>query len=105
MGIKIVSQRQVPKDKENAVMPIIEELSAFAKLQPGFHSQETWRHLNQPEKYLIVREWDSEEDWRQWQSSAQRVEIQQRIEAILAMKTEYTPYEIIQRIDKPEAYR
>jgi len=68
--------------------------------QSGYRSEETWRHLERKEEYLIVREWDSEADWYQWQSSPDRVEIQQNIEALLGERTQYEPYEIVYRTER-----
>ncbi len=100
MGVKIISKRKVTKDKEEAVMPLITRLRKLAKDQPGFNSEETWRHLERPDEYLVVRAWDSEDDWYNWQSNQQRIEIQEKIEALLGKKTEYSPYTMIHRIQK-----
>ncbi len=100
MGIIIISKREVTKDKEEAVMPLIIQLRKLAKGRPGFDSEETWRHLEHPEEYLVVRSWESEDDWDNWHSSQQRVEIQGKIEALLGKKTEYSSYEIIHRTEK-----
>ena len=100
MGVKIISERKVTEEKEDAVMPLILQLRKLAKGQPGFNSEETWRHLEHPVNFLIVREWDSEEDWYNWHSSQQRIEIQEKIEEILGEKTTYSPYEMIHRIEK-----
>ena len=81
-------------------MPLITQLRRLAKAQPGFSSEETWRHVERPEEYLVVRAWDSEDDWYNWHSSQKRIEIQEKIEALLGKKTEYSPYEIIHRAEK-----
>ena len=100
MGVKIISKRKVTKEKEEAVMPLIIQLRKAAKAQPGFQFEEVWRHLDHPDEYLVVREWESEDEWYNWHSSQQRAEIQVKIEALLGRKTEYSPYEIIHRIEK-----
>jgi len=100
MGVKIVSKRTVTKDKEEAVIPLITHLRKLAKGQPGFNSEETWRHLERPDEYLVVRAWDSEDHWHTWHSSQERIEIQKKIERVLGKKTEYSTYEIIHRTEK-----
>lgn len=100
MGVKIVSRRYVSEEKEAAVIPLIAELRKMASVQPGFEYEETWRHLERPEEYLVVRAWDSEEDWQRWHSNPERIAFQQKIEALLGKKTEYVPYAIIDRIEK-----
>ena len=100
MGVIIISKREVTKDKEQALMPLILQLRKLAKGRPGFNSEETWRHLKHLEEYLVVRAWESEDDWENWHSSQQRIEIQEKIEALLGKKTEYSFYEIIHRAEK-----
>jgi heme-degrading monooxygenase HmoA len=100
MGVNIVSKRRIPKDKEETIMPLISQLRKLARTQPGFSAEETWRHLEQPEEYLVVRQWDSEAEWNDWHSSRERVELQEKIESMLGTKTEYIPYEIIRRTEK-----
>ena len=100
MGVKIVSKRKVVEEREPVVMPLIKELRKMAKDQQGFVSEETWRHLERPEEYLVVREWDSEDDWDLWVSSEKRVKIQGEIESRLEERTEYNLYEIIGRTER-----
>jgi heme oxygenase (mycobilin-producing) len=100
MAVRIVSRRKVAEDKETEVMPLIRQLQQMAKNQPGYRSEETWRHLERKEQYLIVREWDSENDWYQWQSSPDRVETQQNVEALLGERTQYELYEIVYRTER-----
>jgi heme-degrading monooxygenase HmoA len=100
MGVKIISRRNVTVEKEEAVMPLIIQLRKLAMVRPGFEYEETWRHLDRPEEYLVVRAWDSEDDWLSWHSNQQRIEIQEKIEALLGRKTEYSPYTTIDRVEK-----
>ena len=99
MSVKIVSRRYLTGEEE-AVIPLIIQLRKLAMVQPGFEYEETWRHLDRPEEYLVVRAWDSEDDWHNWHSNQQRIEIQERIEAALGRKTEYSPCAIIDLIEK-----
>jgi heme-degrading monooxygenase HmoA len=100
MGVRIVSKRKVTKDKEEDVMPLIIQLRKLARGQPGFRSEEIWRNLDHPEEYLVVRAWDSEEEWNDWHLSRQRIEIQETIQALIGEKTEYNLYEIIHITEK-----
>lgn len=100
MGVKIISKRNLTVEKEQAVIPLIIQLRKLAMVQPGFEYEETWRHLDRPEEYLVVRAWDTEDDWHNWHSNQQRIEIQEKIEAVLGRKTEYSPYSTIDRVEK-----
>jgi heme-degrading monooxygenase HmoA len=100
MGVKIISKRTITKEKEEELMPLIIQLRNLAKIQSGFEYEETWRHLDHPDEYLVVREWEEEDDWHKWHASEERNEIQEKIEVQLGKKTEYSPYGIIHRIGK-----
>ena len=100
MGVKIVSRRKVPDDKEAMAFPLIRQLQQIAKKQPGYRSEETWRNVVRKDEYLIVREWSSEDEWYEWQSSPERVQIQREIESLLGEKTHYELYDIVQRTEK-----
>jgi len=100
MGIRVISKRVVSEAKEEDILPLVLNLKKLAKAQPGFISEEIWRHLENRDEYLVVRSWDSEDDWHQWLANPQRVSIQEKIESQLDFKTEYSPYELIQRIER-----
>jgi heme-degrading monooxygenase HmoA len=100
MGVKILSKRNVSSVQEESVIPLIIELRKLAMVQPGFRYEETWRHLERPEEYLVVRAWDSEDQWQAWHANKEMIKIQDKIEAALGRKTEYVPYAIIDRVEK-----
>ncbi|MBW1817251.1 MAG: antibiotic biosynthesis monooxygenase [Deltaproteobacteria bacterium] len=91
----------VSEAKEKDILPLVLDLKKLGKAQPGFISEEIWRHLEKRDEYLVVRSWDSEDDWYQWLANPQRISIQGKIESQLGRKTEYSPYELVRRTEKP----
>ena len=71
------------------------ELRSLARAQPGYISSESLQCIDPPgdEEYLIRSSWRSDEDWKRWLHSEERVAIQERIDAITQEKTEYKVYE------------
>jgi heme-degrading monooxygenase HmoA len=92
MSLKVIIKRWVPKDKERQLLPLLVELRALATSQPGYISGETLRNVRKPEECLVISTWHSAEAWEAWQSSEQRSEIQNRIDALLGGITEYDLY-------------
>jgi heme-degrading monooxygenase HmoA len=92
MAVKIIIKRDVPKDKEASLLPLLIQLRALATAQPGYISGETLRNLDDPEKYIVISTWRSVDNWQQWISSKQRYEIQGKIDALLGRKTDYDIY-------------
>ncbi len=92
MAVKIIIKRDVPKDKEASLLPLLIQLRALATAQPGYISGETLRNVDDPEKYIVISTWRSMENWQQWVTSKQRAEIQGKIDALLGKKTDYGIY-------------
>jgi heme-degrading monooxygenase HmoA len=60
-----------------------------ANSQPGYISGETMRSLDNPDEFLVISTWESSDDWKSWVNSADRKEVQDKIDALLGGKTEY----------------
>jgi len=89
MAVKIIIRRKVSKGKEVHLLPLLVELRAKAISQHGYVSGETLRNVNDPEEYLVISTWKSVEDWKTWEASSRRTEIQNKIDSLLGEK--FTP--------------
>ncbi|MBW1779754.1 MAG: antibiotic biosynthesis monooxygenase [Deltaproteobacteria bacterium] len=92
MAVKIILKRKVTKDKEASLLPLLIEMRTLATSQPGYISGETWRNMDQPDEVLVISTWQSAESWKAWLTSPQRAGIQEKIDALLEAKTEYSIY-------------
>ena len=92
MAVKIIIKRQVPKDKESDVLPLLIELRAKATTQSGYISGETLRNVDRPEEYVVISTWQSAEVWKAWQASGERDAIHNRLKSLLEEETEYGAY-------------
>jgi len=92
MAVKIIIKRRVQTDKEAELLPLLNKLRSSAIDQSGYISGETMRGVNDPEEYLVISTWKSLDSWKEWESSKQRKEIQEKIDALLKEKTEYGIY-------------
>ena len=86
MAVKIIIRRKVSKGKEVHLLPLLVELRAKAISQHGYVSGETLRNVNDPEEYLVISTWKSVEDWKAWEASPSRTEIQNKIDSLLGEK-------------------
>ena len=86
MAVKIIIRRKVPKGKEAQVLPLLLDLRSKAITQPGYISGETLINVNDPEEYVVIGTWKSVDNWKAWEASKERGEIQGRIEALLGEK-------------------
>jgi heme-degrading monooxygenase HmoA len=92
MAAKIIIRRKVPKGKKVQLLPLLLDLRSKAIAQSGYISGETLRNINDPEDYIVISTWKSVDDWKAWEASKERGEIQSRIDALLGEKTTYGIY-------------
>jgi len=95
MAVQVLIRRKIVKDKIKEVAKLMVELRSLARAQPGYMSSESLQCIDPPgnAEYLIRSSWQSDEDWKRWLHSDERVAIQQRIDAITQEETEYKVYE------------
>jgi len=92
MAVKIIIRRKIPKGKETQLLPLLLGLRSKALSQPGYISGETLRNVNDPEDYVFISTWKSVDDWKVWEASKERKEIQGKIETMLLEKTTHGIY-------------
>ena len=92
MAAKILIKRMVPKDKEAELGVLLRELRVLTMNRPGYISGETLKRFDKPGESLVISTWASVDQWREWVLSKERIEIQQRIDRLLGMETEYEIY-------------
>jgi len=94
MAIKILIKRKIPKGFEDPKFnKLIRQLRALAVIQHGCISGETLRRIDHPQDYLVISTWQSVDAWDTWWMSQKRAEIQEQIDAMLVVPTEYAMYE------------
>ena len=95
MSVQVLIRRKFVKEKANQIAPLMVKLRSLAHMQPGYISSESLKCLDPPceDEYLIRATWQSDEDWKRWLHSEERVAIQQKIDALTKEKTEYRVYE------------
>ena len=93
MAVKILIKRSVPAEKARELMPFFQRLRALAMNQPGYISGETLKRIDRPGQYLVISTWNSIDNWRQWETSKERIELQSQIDKLLGQKTEYEIYQ------------
>ena len=91
--IKIHVRRNIPEGKKEDVMLLILKLRSMSMGKPGYISGETLKRLDSPGESLVVTKWQSVHYWNQWFQSAERAEIQDKIDQLLGEATRYEIYD------------
>jgi heme-degrading monooxygenase HmoA len=92
MAVKIIIRRRVSKGKEGDLLPLLVEMRSMATARPGYISGETLRNVSDPEDFLVISTWQSVDDWRAWEESKPRKELQDKIDSLLGEKSSYGVY-------------
>ena len=92
MAVKALIKRVVPESKAREMIPLFRQMRALAMNQDGYISGETLRNLNNSEEFLVISSWQSSEAWITWLNSAERQQIQEKIDALLGGQTKYEIY-------------
>lgn len=96
MPVKILIKRKIPKGfKDPKFNKLIRQLRALATVHQGYISGDTLKRIGQPQDYLVISTWQNNDAWNAWRTSRERAEIQDQIDALLGVPTEYEMYEYV----------
>lgn len=95
MAIKVFIRRSCPKEKQKELQSCIRDIRSLVPMQPGYISSEYLKTIDESDEIATISTWFSLEDWQTWLSSGKRKEIQDRIDAIEGVTTEYRIYRYI----------
>lgn len=92
MAVKVILYRRVPVERSADLKPLLLQLRALALRQDGYISGETLMNSEDPEEYLVLSAWDSEEHWDEWFHNEERAAVQRQIDELLGRETLYQVY-------------
>ncbi len=92
MVAKIFIKRKIPQNLQDELLPVLLQLRKKATAQEGYISGETLRNFEDPDDYLVISTWRSVDNWKNWFSSSERKELQEKIDEMLQAPTEYSIY-------------
>lgn len=93
MAVKVFIKRFVPRDKEEELNSLLQQLRSATLEQPGYLSGQTFKRTDRDGEYMVVGTWRSAEDWHNWFNNDKRKNIQNKIDQLLGTQTEYGVYE------------
>jgi heme-degrading monooxygenase HmoA len=91
--IRVHIKRNVPEEKKEALLVLINRLRAITMGVPGYIAGETLKRVDKPGESLVVTKWQSLYYWNAWLQGTERAEIQQQIDMLLGDETRYEIYE------------
>ena len=95
MAIKVFIRRTCPKERQKELNKHIRKIRSLVPMQPGYISSEYLKTIDESNEIVAISSWFSLEDWQAWVNSGERKEIQEKIDAIEGVTSEYRIYRYI----------
>ena len=92
--IKVLLERRVKKADLARLMAYLADLRAAALRQPGYVTGETLTRGDDFKDVLVISTWISEDHWKAWTTSQERIEMEDMIKGILDGETRVTIYKM-----------
>jgi heme-degrading monooxygenase HmoA len=92
MSVTVLSKRVFKIDQKHSLVPLLKDLRNQAKKQKGFIRRGTFSSLNDPGKYIVISEWETVEDWRNWMDQPETRQTQGKIDTLIGEKTFFDVY-------------
>ena len=83
MTIRVLIEREVEPGKETNLQQFLTQARTKAMRARGYISGETLRALDNPNKFLVISNWNSVEDWKAWEKGPERAQLQKELAPLL----------------------
>jgi heme-degrading monooxygenase HmoA len=92
MTVRVIIERQVEPGQEARLRLLMTQARAKATNAKGYISGETLRALDDPNKFMVISNWNSAQDWKAWEKGPARAKLQQELKSLLIGKEKCTVY-------------
>ena len=93
MAVKVLIKRKVGEKVAPELDALLRKLRALTLSRKGYISGETFHRVDKEGVNMVISTWQSIDDWREWTLSKDRIELQERIDQLLGLPTEYEVFE------------
>ena len=95
MSVTVIIKRKWKVDKPEELFSLLTEIHSRAKKQPGYISGETLKSLNNPQDFVVISKWETDDDWKKWLNSKERRDFQGEVDSMIGEKTFYDIFESV----------
>jgi heme-degrading monooxygenase HmoA len=88
--VKVLIERHVKKGKEGYLIELLNKLRTELVSQPGYISGELLQSMDDESTVFALSTWVSPLDWKSWEGSPRRLEIESEIESLLTEPSKLT---------------
>ena len=97
--IKVFQERRVKKENYARLIAYLTDLRAAALRQPGYLTGETLVKGNDLIDVLAISTWVSEDYWKAWTTSEQRIELNDMINRLISEEAKISIYRVPEEED------
>ncbi len=83
MAIRVLIEREIEPGQELKLQHVMMQLRSKAMQVKGYISGETLRALDNPNRYLAISNWNSVQDWKSWENSAERKKLHEELKPFI----------------------
>ncbi len=92
MTIRVLIEREVEPGQETKLQQFLTQARTKAMRAKGYISGETLRALDNPNRFLVISNWNTVEDWKSWEKNPERGKLQQELAPLLLGKEKCTVF-------------
>ncbi len=93
MPVHVVIKRRFRMNQPDKLVPLLQDMTRRARQQPGYVSTNTLQSKEDPDDYMVVSVWETEDDWKAWFANPERKTIQDDIDSLIGERTFYEVFE------------
>lgn len=86
MAVRVLIEREIVPGQEVKLLEVLSRSRRKAINAAGYISGETLRALDAPNKFLVISNWNTVQDWKAWEKAPERAEIQREMAPLLLGK-------------------
>lgn len=93
MAVHVVIKRKFIMNQPDKLVPLMLEMNKRAQKQPGYISTNILQSREDPENFMVVSVWETEEDWKAWFVNPERKSFQNDIDSLIGERTFYEVFD------------
>ena len=98
--VRVVIQRKLKEGKKGDLLPLLRAVRTAAMSCSGYVHGESLAGAEDPSVISVLSTWQSLEEWKAWEKSAQRVRLYEQIEPLLVEKPRVNVYQVMATEEK-----
>jgi heme oxygenase (mycobilin-producing) len=92
MTVRVIIEREVEQGQEARLKQLMTLARTKAIKAKGYISGETLRAVDNPNKFVVLSNWNSAEDWKAWERDPERAKLQEELAPLLLGRERCTIY-------------